>query len=83
MLVLPTIGTTYTHAEIAEDPIGRNLILGRYTQFANLLDLAAVTVPNGSTADGRPVSLTLFGPAFSEARLVAAALALFPPEEIA
>ena len=69
MLALPTIGTTYTYAEIAEDPIGRNLILGRYTQFANLLDLAAVTVPNGFTEDGRPASLTLFGPAFSDATL--------------
>jgi allophanate hydrolase len=66
VLVLPTIGTTFTHAEIAEDPIGHNLTLGRYTQFANLLDLAAVTVPNGFTADGRPASLTLFGPAFSD-----------------
>ncbi|GIM90733.1 hypothetical protein Ato02nite_025260 [Paractinoplanes toevensis] len=70
VLVLPTIGTTYTHAEIAEDPIGRNLDLGRYTQFANLLDMAAVTVPNGFTADGRPASLTLFGPAFSDETLM-------------
>ena len=70
VLVLPTIGTTYTHDEIAEDPIGRNLNLGRYTQFANLLDLAAVTIPNGFTADGRPASLTLFGPAFSEETLI-------------
>jgi allophanate hydrolase len=70
VLVLPTIGTTYTHDEIAEDPIGRNLNLGRYTQFANLLDLAAVTIPNGFTADGRPASLTLFGPAFSEELLI-------------
>ncbi|MGW4944778.1 allophanate hydrolase [Actinoplanes sp. NPDC004185] len=69
VLVLPTVGTTYTHAEIAADPIGRNLDLGRYTQFANLLDLAAVTVPNGFTADGRPASLTLFGPAFSDETL--------------
>ncbi|MEU8231533.1 allophanate hydrolase [Actinoplanes sp. NPDC048967] len=69
VLVLPTVGTTYTHAEIAVDPIGRNLDLGRYTQFANLLDLAAVTVPNGFTADGRPASLTLFGPAFSDETL--------------
>jgi allophanate hydrolase len=69
VLVLPTVGTTYTHAEIAEDPIGRNLDLGRYTQFTNLLDLAAVTVPNGFTADGRPASLTLFGPAFSDRML--------------
>jgi allophanate hydrolase len=70
VLVLPTIGTTFTHTEIAEDPIGRNLILGRYTQFANLLDMAAVTVPNGFTEEGRPASLTLFGPAFSDDMLM-------------
>ncbi|MGW0502087.1 allophanate hydrolase-related protein [Micromonospora sp. NPDC003241] len=72
---MPTVGTTFTLDEIAEDPIGRNAVLGRYTQFANLLDLAAVTVPNGFTADGRPASLTLVGPAFSDttlARLAAA-----------
>nr|MDT0661627.1 allophanate hydrolase [Micromonospora sp. DSM 115978] len=68
-LVLPTVGTTFTLAEIADDPIGRNTMLGRYTQFANLLDLAAVTVPNGFTADGRPASLTLLGPAFSDTTL--------------
>jgi allophanate hydrolase len=70
VLVLPTVGTTFTHPEIAEDPIGRNLILGRYTQFANLLDMAAVTVPNGFTEDGRPASLTLFGPAFRDDMLM-------------
>jgi len=69
VLVVPTIGTTYTHAEIAEDPVARNLDLGRYTQFANLLDLAGVAVPNGFTADGRPASLTLLGPAHSDATL--------------
>jgi len=69
VLVVPTVGTTYTHAEIAADPIGRNLKLGRYTQFANLLDLAAVTVPNGLTDDGRPASLTLLGPAFTDETL--------------
>jgi allophanate hydrolase len=73
VLVLPTIGTTFTLAEIAADPIGRNLILGRYTQFTNLLDMAAVTVPNGFTEDGRPASLTLFGPAFSDDMLMALA----------
>ncbi|WP_308121341.1 allophanate hydrolase [Paractinoplanes bogorensis] len=76
VLVLPTIGTTYTHDEIAEDPIGRNLNLGRYTQFTNLLDMAAVTVPNGFTADGRPASITLFGPAFSDDMLALAARSL-------
>jgi hypothetical protein len=56
--------------------IGRNLDLGRYTQFANLLDMAAVTVPNGFTADGRPASITLFGPAFSEDTLIRSARSL-------
>ena len=65
--------TTYTHAEIAAEPVARNLVLGRYTQFTNLLDLAAVTVPNGFTAAGRPVGVTLFGPAFAEDRLITAA----------
>jgi allophanate hydrolase len=82
VLALPTIGTTYTHAEIAEDPIGRNLNLGRYTQFANLLDLAAVTVPNGFTADGRPASLTLFGPAFSDDTLALLAASLERPGDL-
>ncbi|GGN48632.1 allophanate hydrolase [Actinoplanes campanulatus] len=76
VLVLPTIGTTFTHADIAADPIGRNLALGRYTQFANLLDMAAVTIPNGFTGDGRPASVTLFGPAFSDDLLMELAQAL-------
>ena len=83
VLMLPTLPTTFTRAQIAEEPIARNLVLGRYTQSANLLDLAALAVPAGTTADGRPVGVTLLGPSFSEARLLSAALALFPPEEIA
>jgi allophanate hydrolase len=81
VLVLPTVGTTYTQTEIAEDPIGRNSVLGRYTQFANLLDLAAVTVPNGFTDDGRPASLTLFGPAFSDRTLARLARSLPAADE--
>ncbi|MEU8010028.1 allophanate hydrolase [Micromonospora parva] len=76
VLVVPTVGTTFTLDEIAEDPIGRNAMLGRYTQFANLLDLAAVTVPNGFTSSGRPASLTLVGPAFSDTTLARLAATL-------
>jgi allophanate hydrolase len=72
-LLLPTVPTTFTRAQIAEQPLARNLVLGRYTQFANLLDLAAVAVPAGTTRDGRPVGVTLLGPAFSEDRLLVAA----------
>ncbi|WP_214402948.1 allophanate hydrolase [Pseudonocardia lacus] len=73
VLLLPTVPTTFTRAELAAEPVARNLVLGRFTQFANLLDLAAVAVPAGFTADGRPVGATLLGPAFTEGRLLSAA----------
>lgn len=69
LLVLPTVPTTFTVGQIAQQPIERNSVLGRYTQFVNLLDLAALTVPTGHTADGRPASMSLIGPAFSDALL--------------
>ncbi|MCE0764791.1 allophanate hydrolase [Pseudonocardia kujensis] len=78
LLLLPTVPTTFTRAELAAEPVARNLVLGRYTQFTNLLDLAALAVPAGTTADGRPCGVTLVGPAFSEDRLLAAAAALVP-----
>ncbi|WP_296141419.1 MULTISPECIES: allophanate hydrolase [unclassified Pseudonocardia] len=80
VLLLPTVPTTFTRAEMAEDPVARNAVLGRYTQFTNLLDLAAVAVPAGFTTDGRPCGVTLVGPAFSETRLLTAAAALVPVE---
>jgi allophanate hydrolase len=80
-LLLPTVPTTFTRAELAAEPVARNLVLGRYTQFANLLDLAAVAVPAGFTADGRPVGATLLGPAFSEGRLLSAAHELIEEKE--
>jgi allophanate hydrolase len=89
VLLLPTVPTTFTRAELAANPMARNLVLGRFTQATNLLDLAALALPAGTTADGpdptspslrspRPLGVTLLGPAFSEARLLAAAAALGP-----
>ena len=42
VLFLPTTGTIYTHDQIASDPVGLNTNLGYYTNFVNLMDLAAV-----------------------------------------
>lgn len=69
VLVLPTLEATFTLDQVAADPLGTNRALGRFTHFANLLDLAVLAVPNGAAADGRPAGLSLVGPAFSDATL--------------
>jgi allophanate hydrolase len=76
LLIMPTVPTTFTVDEIAQEPVRRNTVLGRYTQFVNLLDLAALTVLAGLTADGRPASVTLIGPAFSEPLLLSVGIRL-------
>jgi Asp-tRNA(Asn)/Glu-tRNA(Gln) amidotransferase A subunit family amidase len=75
-LLLPTIGTTFTVEEVLEQPIARNAMLGHYTHFTNLLDLAALSLPIGITSDGRPVALMLIGPPNSDLTLAAIAAAL-------
>lgn len=79
VLIMPTVPTTFTVAEIAEEPVRRNTVLGRFTQFVNLLDLAALTLPAGQTTDGRPASITVIGPAFSEPLLLSVAHRMAEP----
>jgi len=66
LLAVPTTPTIWTIAQLDEDPIGRNSALGRYTNFVNFLDLAAVAVPMGFRSNGLPAGLTLAGPAFTD-----------------
>jgi allophanate hydrolase len=68
-VLVPTAPTIYRIAEVESDPIALNNRLGTYTNFMNLLDLAAVAVPGGFRSDGLPFGVTLFGPAFSDAAL--------------
>ena len=68
-LVLPTAATIYTVAQVKADPVTLNSRLGYYTNFANLLDTAALAIPAGFRLDGLPFGITLFGPAWSDARL--------------
>ncbi|MFO1451585.1 MAG: allophanate hydrolase [Opitutaceae bacterium] len=66
VLLLPTSGTIYTHAELAAEPVQLNTNLGLYTNFVNLLDLCAVAVPAGFRSNGLPFGVTLIGPAFTD-----------------
>jgi allophanate hydrolase len=69
MLLVPSAPTIYTVAEVEADPLALNARLGAYTNFVNLLDLAAIAVPTGFREDGLPAGVTLIGPRGSEARL--------------
>jgi allophanate hydrolase len=73
VLVLPTTGTIYTHAEVAADPVRLNTNLGYYTNFVNLLDLAAVAAPAGFRSNGLPFGVSFLGPAFTDHGLLAVA----------
>jgi len=64
-LLLPTTTGHPTIAEVAADPVAVNSRMGTYTNFVNLLDLAAVAVPGG-TADGSPFGVTLVSRAFDD-----------------
>jgi allophanate hydrolase len=73
VMLLPTTGTIFTHEAIADAPVQRNSDLGYYTNFVNLLDLAAVAVPAGLRANGLPFGVSLIGPAFSDEALMSLA----------
>ncbi len=70
VLLTPTAGTIYRIAEMQADPIRLNAHLGYYTNFMNLLDLAATAVPAGFQGDGLPFGVTLVAPAHQDAPLL-------------
>jgi len=69
-LLLPTTPTTYTIAELEQEPIELNTRLGHYTNFVNLLDLTGVALPAGFRRDGLPLGVTLLGQAFTDRQLL-------------
>lgn len=70
LLLLPTTGTTYTHAEVEADPMRLNTNLGYYTNFVNLLDLSAIALPAGFRTNGLPFGVSLIAEAQQERALL-------------
>jgi allophanate hydrolase len=68
-LAVPTTPCAPTLEDVAADPIGQNSRLGTYTNFVNLLDLAAIAVPGPMRRDGLPAGLTFIGPRGRDAML--------------
>jgi allophanate hydrolase len=63
VLVVPTTPTAYTIDAVTAAPVELNRRLGRYTNFVNLLDLAAMAVPASIQRNGLPFGITLIAPA--------------------
>ncbi len=76
VLLLPTSPTTCTVEAMLAEPVRRNSEFGRYTNFANLMGLAAIAVPAGFGPSGLPAGVTLIGPGFSDDALVPFAAAM-------
>lgn len=69
-LAFPTTGTTYRIRELAEAPVTLNSHFGKYTNFVNLLDMAAVAVPAGARDDATGFGITFIGPAHTDHALL-------------
>ncbi|GMM59722.1 allophanate hydrolase [Novosphingobium pituita] len=70
IFAFPTTGTTYRVAELAVAPVALNSNLGAYTNFVNLLDMAALAVPAGVRANATGFGITLIGPADTDRALL-------------
>lgn len=75
-LVVPTIPTVYTIEDEQLNPLEINSELGTYTNFVNLLDLSAVSVPTGTYTVGPTFSVSVIGEAFDDRRIAAIAEAI-------
>ena len=69
IMVVPTAPTAYTIKELLDEPFLNNRRLGHYTNFVNLLDLAACAVPASMRPDGLPSGITLIAPAGTDLML--------------
>ncbi|MFO1067075.1 MAG: allophanate hydrolase [Geminicoccaceae bacterium] len=70
VLLVPTAPTIPTLADLEADPLGPNTRLGTYTNFVNLLDLAAIAVPAGFRDDGMPFGVTLIAAPMTDLSLL-------------
>lgn len=69
VLLVPTAPAHYTTDAMQAAPVALNRNLGEYTNFVNLLDYAAISVPCSLREDGLPFGITLIGRCGSDFQL--------------
>lgn len=62
-LMVSTVPSAYTLAQLAADPIKLNSNLGTYTNFVNLFDMSGFAVPVSIENNGMPYGVTFLAPA--------------------
>ena len=82
VMIMPTAGGSFTRDEVREDPVGTNSLMGLYTNHCNLLDLAAIAVPENTADRVKPFGITIFGLCDEENIVCAAAEAFMKTESI-
>ncbi len=60
VLIVPTVPTIPTIREVRADPVVTNGRMGRFTSFANPLNLCGVAVPSAIRIDGLPFGICLY-----------------------
>jgi allophanate hydrolase len=69
-LALPTAPTIYRIAELRANPVALNSHFGTWTNFVNLLDMAAIAVPAGYRHNATGFGITFMAPAGSDRALL-------------
>jgi len=69
-LAVPTAPTIYRIAEMRANPIALNSHFGIFTNFVNLLDMAAIAMPAGYRRNGTGFGISLFAPAGTDRALL-------------
>lgn len=69
-ILTPTASAIYRIMEVQNDPIRLNSGLGFYTNFMNLLDYSAISIPAGQLDNGMPFAVTLFTDKFLDRYLI-------------
>ncbi len=77
VLVMPTVGGTFTRQAVNAEPVATNSAMGLYTNHCNLLDLSAIAVPTEDAAENLPFGVTFFATAENEHLLLGLAQVLF------
>ncbi|GMM35850.1 bifunctional urea carboxylase/allophanate hydrolase [Saccharomycopsis crataegensis] len=70
VFIVPTAPLNPTLKDLEDEPIKVNSYQGTWTNFVNLADLAALSIPTGFRSDGLPFGVTLLGNTFTDYALL-------------